>query len=93
MVTQSPIRAEFELNSSELSEIEKVTFYPNPTNGKLSIITKSDLKTNKVALYSYAGIELSIFDINAIDLSTFPTGMYLLKLEGQSIFYKIIKKQ
>lgn len=81
-----------QLNSSHLSDIQKVTFYPNPTNGKLSITSKSDLKTNKVALFSYAGQKLAIFDIDAIDLSSYTSGMYLLKLEGQSVFYKIIKK-
>ena len=80
------------MNFSNLSDIQKVTFYPNPTNGKLSITSKSDLKTNKVALFSYAGQKLAIFDIDAIDLSSYTSGMYLLKIEGQSVFYKIIKK-
>ena len=81
-----------QLNSSEISQNQKITFYPNPTDGKLSIVSESDLSSNKVTLFSYAGQELAIFNVNSIDLSPFSSGIYLLKIEGQSVFYKILKK-
>ena len=81
-----------QLNSSEISQNQKITFYPNPTDGKLSIVSESDLSSNKVTLFSYAGQELAIFNVNSIDLSPFSSGIYFLKIEGQSVFYKILKK-
>jgi alpha-tubulin suppressor-like RCC1 family protein len=74
-------------------DFNKITIYPNPTNG---IFTITDLNNNDsiVKIYNILGIELESINVNSneitIDLTNFQNGTYLIKLISSQ--YETIKK-
>ena len=71
---------------------QKITLFPSITEGVV-FIDKGDAVSNLISdvkIYNAAGIlcfnKTGIFEANSIDLSTFPTGMYLVQINaGQDI--------
>ncbi|ASK31794.1 secretion protein [Chryseobacterium sp. T16E-39] len=71
--------------------VDKVSIYPNPTTGPLTIETQKD---SKAEIYSQEGKLIKSINIKKgvtdADISEFPTGVYHIKTSSGS--YKIIKK-
>jgi len=63
----------------------EVKIYPNPTTGKVYIDVESNVK-----LYDSQGTLLQETVGKEIDLSAYPQGTYLLKIEGKTV--KVIKQ-
>ncbi|MCY7363574.1 MAG: T9SS type A sorting domain-containing protein [Ignavibacteria bacterium] len=66
--------------------------FPNPAKDKLKLKCKDESLLNKntsLIIYSLTGQQLSKYDITdkeiLIDVSTFPTGTYLLRIAGEKI--------
>lgn len=81
-------------NSTAVDNIAKelISFYPNPTNGFLTIETDKDFE---LELYSITGsLLVKSANIKSIDLSSFSNGIYILqlKIEDKILTNKIIKK-
>jgi len=80
--------------SSNLNELnEKISIYPNPSNGKLFISTSELIKSIKVT--NIIGKEIyssNNFNDNSIDLINFKNGVYFINLstEKGTITKKII---
>lgn len=75
-------------------ETNKVTLYPNPTNGKLNISVNFEVKS--IAVYSIYGQQVALIsNNNEIDLSNCADGIYFVTIEdttGKTITKKIIKR-
>lgn len=71
----------------------KVNLYPNPTNGKLNIISDSGIE--QVSIFNTIGNEYNVFLENKVlDITTFPAGIYLIRItnsKGQYLTFKISK--
>ena len=80
-------------------ELDKIALYPNPTQGIISF-DNSKSALEKVAVYNYLGQQvLKPFDCTgqdnvSIDLGTFPSGVYFIKLErkGMTNTVKVVKE-
>jgi hypothetical protein len=92
-----------QLADVSVNEIEEQNFniYPNPTNNKLNIETKSQIKLKSVSIISAIGEELIRLESEIadkkeieIDLSNLSSGIYFIKIQcdEKSIFKKLIKK-
>ncbi|MDR1679051.1 MAG: T9SS type A sorting domain-containing protein [Prevotellaceae bacterium] len=66
-----------------------VTVYPNPSTGMLYIKT-ADGVTPVLKLYSLQGAKLFETQSNEMNLSAYPQGLYLLKVNGETM--KIMKQ-
>ena len=80
------------LSVKDVSTVD-VSVYPNPTADFVNI--KSDKKVRNVIIYSLDGRRLNEVKDSKIDLSTYPSGNYLLDItmEGGTQFkHKVIKK-
>ena len=65
-------------NTSVENKINKFNIYPNPTKG---IVELQGINGSfKVDLYDYAGKYLQSTSHSSIDLSNYPSGIYLLKV-------------
>ena len=75
-----------------------IVVFPNPTNNILNIATSSEISSmslydiNGRAAYSCKNCsQAQINGVNTINVSTFPQGIYLLKVEsGEEQFFKQI---
>ena len=78
--------------------IEDFSFYPNPVKSQLSIRIPLTLSQVKVSIYNQLGQEvlnqLIIEDSQLINVSEIKTGIYLLKLQSETISktFKFIKQ-
>ncbi|HOF16929.1 MAG TPA: T9SS type A sorting domain-containing protein, partial [Bacteroidales bacterium] len=63
----------------------ELVVYPNPTKGIVYISSECDIK-----LYDIQGKKLQEIRGNQIDISSYPQGMYFLKVEGKTL--KIVKE-
>ena len=73
----------------------QVRLYPNPTTGILSLSNPKDLTFDKVEVFDLLGKSISTTEIRTaqIDLSSFPTGVYILKLiSAEKVLQKKIIK-
>ena len=84
------------INNSNLAveyfEINDIKVYPNPVNDKLFIGGSHD--RFDVEVYSILGQKVdSVLATNQLDLSTFDTGVYFIKIKtnNQTVIKKIIK--
>ncbi len=84
--------------SNELFNKNNITVYPNPTNNK-SFFDNSQSKFNNLEISNYlgqlVGTQKLTLNINeAIDLSSFETGFYIVKMsnENKSVSVKVIKE-
>lgn len=82
-------------NSAALTQEnhEGIFLYPNPTSGKVTIITPSTLK--EAILYDLMGNKLKVINLSGslqsdIDIGNLPNGVYILKAQGYTNI-KIIK--
>jgi len=87
-------------NINELNPEHTLSIYPNPSFGDLVLSTKatSFSKDNQIMLYSITGSLLSTSTISSqqtsIDLSIYPSGIYLLHTNIQGVYktFKIVKE-
>ena len=73
---------------------EKISLYPNPTNGILKIASKRSYKIFEIEIYDLAGRKLiSQKNDENIDINFLPDGVYIAKIniDGESLEQKIIK--
>ena len=85
--------------TDNLGEI-KITIYPNPTSGKLSVELENipNGETAKIAMYNIDGRLIqqtgSLEPINHLDLSDYQMGIYILRITvGQKVSeWKVIKQ-
>lgn len=81
------VNFELTVNIQEL-EANTMMVYPNPTDGKLFIKTDTPIS---VSVYDNVGRLLqTTITASELDISTYPSGFYLLKMKNQ--YVKIIKK-
>ena len=79
------------LNTTDYKLENRISIYPNPTNGIINI--KSTPQIESVGVFSILGVKITTFkNTNEIDLSNQASGMYLLKIviDGQIINKKIM---
>jgi len=62
-----------------------ISVYPNPTTDKVYLSTGANVR-----LYTQQGVLLYIGYGNEIDLSAYPQGLYLLKINGDTVV-KLVK--
>jgi hypothetical protein len=63
-------------------QIINTHLYPNPTNGLLNIVVNAPIQT--VILFNLNGEQLELFTTSEIDLSPFPSGIYLLQINTEN---------
>jgi len=75
-------------------EVGKVSVYPNPTNGILTIASTSTI--TEISLYNHLGqLVLSAKDTTSIDASSLRSGVYLLSIKdatGATVTKQISKR-
>lgn len=69
-----------------------ITVFPNPTAGFLMVELTNE-NVNTIAVYNANGLLLDTFNDNKVNLSSQPTGVYILKIfSNQNVFYsKVVK--
>jgi hypothetical protein len=80
------------------NEFDKLSIFPNPTNGVITIISSSSLNDAKVSVYDVMGrnltnnTNLTVKDSNSIsvDINGFAGGTYILSIEDQN--HKSVKQ-
>lgn len=84
-------------DSSEFKKIE-IKFYPNPTNGPVTVQIDGELRN--LYLFDFSGKLISRYDVSEtseieLDLSSFTMGVYFLKFEDNGKWYsaKIILRE
>lgn len=83
------------LGTSEVSKTkaENISVYPNPTKGEINI--KTDKKIKSATVIDASGKSLLNNTSERLDISSFPKGIYLLKVDfsdGTSKTEKVIKQ-
>lgn len=79
---------------NELTILENVNAYPNPTSNSVFIETENE-KFNTISIYDLSGRLLENKNVvnNKVDLTSLQTGTYLIQTDNQKIqSFKIIKK-
>ena len=80
------------LNNDSFNQLKTISVYPNPTNNILNLTIDTNAK---VEIYNLLGKVIAIKNINVgnskIDLSNYPSGMYLLKVINKNNQTKTIK--
>lgn len=85
----------------EVSTVDKISIFPNPNSGKLTIDFKELKGKVRASFFDINGkviiekkIDLNKSSIHSFDLSDYPAGQYLLSITGEdiSITRSIIKK-
>lgn len=75
---------------------QNIRLYPNPTSGIIKISNPNYAKIKKINIYNIYGQQLAHnSQNNIIDLSFFPTGIYIVKIEdenGKQGAFKVIKE-
>lgn len=89
-------RAENTVSVSYTDKNSLIKVFPNPTNGMLNIAFKELSGNCNMELYSIEGKKLinKRLSSNAVDLSAFPKGVYILQLEvdGYHQTFRVIKE-
>ncbi len=75
----------------ESFELSKVSIYPNPSKGFITLKVTDDLVNKTVKVYTLESREVQRFnlDSNTNTISIEKSGMYLIKIEGNSKVYKV----
>ena len=77
---------------SKIIEEPIITIYPNPSSGIFTL--QSDVNDlGEIVVYSIQGEQVLRTKDKTFDLSSYPSGMYFVKVENSSRTYKIIKGQ
>lgn len=66
------------LSNQEFNVLDKISFYPNPTNSILNISIKEDIQN--VEIYNLLGSKVMEHKSKSINVSTLENGIYLLKV-------------
>lgn len=69
------------------SSNDKLSFYPNPTNGKL-FISSSNIVNYKFSIYNIMGKQCKVIELmgtNEIDLSELANGIYYIRIENNNL--------
>ena len=81
--------------STVFFEFEKgIHIYPNPSDGIVNISVGNGMEISKVEVYSITGQKILQQKMTKIDISSFPQGMYFVKIysaEGAETVKKLIK--
>lgn len=75
------------IESADRKTAQEVTVYPNPSNGKFTILFPGDVTKVSVEVYNIVGENVFQSEGNLIDLSTFPKGAYLALISDGSKYY------
>lgn len=86
------------IHINEFDQKDNITVFPNPTNGKVSIISKENLNNVEIKILSYDGKLIRIQSDKFLnknsklefDLSSESPGIYIIKINADN--YKEIKK-
>ena len=80
----------------EYAWAEKVSVYPNPSNGLFQIRVNDGSVIRRLTVYNVAGVLLQsqTEHLNSLDISHLPTGMYILSIENDESSYRmtVLKK-
>jgi hypothetical protein len=83
-LTASPPLAVSEITKDEM----QVEVYPNPSAGKISVAIENEIKGSQLEIYNAIGEKIysptALFSYSLIDLSTYPKGIYFLKLKSDN---------
>ena len=77
---------------ADVTDLDGITIYPNPTTGKLTIGAEGVLK---VEVFDYSGRQVATFvNTNQLDISQLPTGTYALRifLQKGNTVRRVIKR-
>ena len=87
------VRSQENLGVADVSQ-NNIAIFPNPATGLLTI--KHKYQVTKIEIYNKLGQKVfTDINKNVIDISVLPSGIYFIKIEGQSGIIdlkKIIKK-
>jgi len=88
-------------NSNPLStngvQVEKISMYPNPTNGLFSLSSNNNV-IKELVVYNLAGSPVKRFDTDSnryFDIADLPRGNYLVRMlgeEGATLMTKLLQK-
>ena len=74
------------------NHFENTSIYPNPSNGKITILKPNSITLKTIAVYNIIGkLVKSIKATNTIDLSELNKGVYVLKLIAENGQNKTLK--
>ena len=85
------------ISTTNQGNLDDIVLYPNPVTSKCIIKIPTKNLGIKAKIYSILGQEITTFilkePVNTIDLSNYPKGIYLVKIEneGESRTFEIIK--
>lgn len=78
------------LSTEKFALENQIIVYPNPANEKLFISMPGNNQAISIKIYSFDMKEIGVVDGKTIDVSTFPTGIYIIAIEFSD--KKIYKK-
>jgi hypothetical protein len=78
----------------ELDNNQSIIFYPNPFTNEIYLKMEGDIKNKKYFIYNTSGqvIQTGILNGNKINCTDFSKGLYLIKLEGSTKTFKLVKE-
>lgn len=70
--------------------VDNFKIYPNPSNGIISIASKSDIVNGSLTVYDFNGRSVftkgsSFTDVEKVDLSHLQSGIYLITITGENV--------
>lgn len=86
------------LSLHSFGTVENCTVYPNPTNGPLTLLIDGFAKEATAEVFSISGLRLLSHTTRQnraeLDLSHYPTGMYLIRVSDQErkTYIKVLKQ-
>ena len=66
---------------NDISDVGKVTIYPNPVNDQLQISNPENVAIKNVKIYSINGALMSVHSSSIIATNNLPSGLYFLTIE------------
>jgi hypothetical protein len=79
--------------SNTPSATPELTAFPNPTSGYLHVVAPSSRANARIEVFSLHGHRVREATGSGLDLSTLPSGIYLLRVsEGEQVYRRRIMK-
>lgn len=78
------------IDDENISNVNELNIYPNPTNGKIIIESKDNLEQGRLMIYNSQGAVVFENNINegqkklSYDFSDYPNGMYIIRIIGET---------